>query len=150
LVAFARVGQADAARIAGRAAVGDAANRALRGKLGVGEREQVSELLGRQAGDAEAHGDSPDDVAASVWPGRRAPALRLLRSNRVRLLRGRVCGTIVAAGEPRWKNSRSSRTAACRNGLPTTRATSATRASTTSFVAACRRNARSRSTRAAP
>ena len=50
------VGEADAA---GAGPVGDLAHRALRRQLGVVEREQVGELFGRQAGDAEVHGCPP-------------------------------------------------------------------------------------------
>ena len=55
-VAGRRIREADAARVG---AVGGASHRALRGKLGIGQREQMGEVFGRQAGDAEGHGTSP-------------------------------------------------------------------------------------------
>ena len=53
LVARRSVGEADAAGIG---PVGFSAQRAARGELGVRQREQMRELFGRQAGDAEGHG----------------------------------------------------------------------------------------------
>ncbi len=55
LVTRARVGQTDAAGIAGHARVGAPPHHPSRCKFFVGEREQIGKVFGRQAGDAETH-----------------------------------------------------------------------------------------------
>src|ERR1700722_1629957 len=59
LVAGLRVGQAHPTRGSGIARLGNPPHRALLGKLGIGQLEEMGETFGRQAGDAKAHGTLP-------------------------------------------------------------------------------------------
>ena len=71
LVAWPRVGEADAAGIAGHAIVGHAPHGAARREILVRQVEKRGEMRGRQAGDAKVHGGSPVERARSIRPPRR-------------------------------------------------------------------------------
>src|SRR5581483_8471193 len=86
------VGQTDPAGIAGAAVVGDTAHRAVARQLGIGQVEQIGEMLGRQASNAEAHLGSPLLHAGPTMPSWRIPVVPLLAVSLARYNGRLPCG----------------------------------------------------------
>jgi hypothetical protein len=80
-VALVGIREADAARIARHAPIGDPANGTLRGQLLVREGEQMGEALRRQPSDTKAHDHSPWQFEPPLERDPRRLSFRFLLSN---------------------------------------------------------------------